>query len=59
MKKLYIYVAFLGDTLFILWILYNAVNEGFKVVRPVEAVALSTLAGLLILNIALLWNLRK
>lgn len=52
--KILRYLVVFGDVMFILWILYNAIDEGFKGVGSVEAVALSSLIMLLIFNIALL-----
>ena len=51
-------IAVLGDIVYILWILYNAVDEGFKNIRSIEAVALGGLIILLLINIKLI-NERK
>jgi hypothetical protein len=48
------YIALFGDVIYILWIVYNAIDEGFKSIRSVEAVALIGLVILLALNIFLL-----
>ncbi|MDB5195311.1 MAG: hypothetical protein JWO84_495 [Parcubacteria group bacterium] len=47
-------IALIGNGLYILWILWNAVDERAQGVRPVEARALSGLVILLVLNIAVL-----
>ncbi len=47
-------LAILGNVMYILWIFYNAVDEGPKGIGPVQAVALSGLIVLLVLNIFLL-----
>ena len=44
----------LGNLAYILWILWNAVDERGQGIRPVEAVALTGLIILLILNLYLL-----
>jgi hypothetical protein len=46
-----------GDALFIAWILFNAIDEGFKGATPVQLVSYISLITLLVLNIFLL--LRK
>jgi len=43
-----------GNGLFILWVIYNGIDEGFQGVHLVQAVALGGLIVLLILNIFLL-----
>jgi hypothetical protein len=50
------YLVILGDVIFIAWILYNGINEGFKGVTPVQAVSYISLITLLILNIFLLYR---
>lgn len=47
------YLALVGNVLYILWILYNAVDSGFQE-RPVQAIALTGLIALLILNILII-----
>ena len=47
-------LALIGDALYAFWILYNGIDEGFRAIRTVEAVALIGLVVLLILNIILL-----
>jgi hypothetical protein len=54
--KEFAHLAILGDILFILWIVYNAIDEGFQNPGSVQAIALSGLIVLLILNIVLLWK---
>jgi hypothetical protein len=49
------YLALAGNALYILWILYNAVDSGFQD-KPVQIVALTGLLILLILNILLIYN---
>ena len=52
------YIAMAGDALFILWIAHNAIDEGFRSIRTVEAASLTGLVFLLGLNIVLLWRQR-
>ena len=52
--KLVKYVAFAGDILYILWILYNGVDEGFRDIGSVQSIALLGLILLLIINLILL-----
>jgi hypothetical protein len=47
------YVAIAGNMLFVLWILYNGINEGFRG-TPVEIVSYVGLVVLLLLNAILL-----
>ncbi len=49
-------IALTGDALFILWILYNGIDEGARNVGKMEAVALTSLVILLVLNFILLWK---
>ena len=56
MKKSLTYIALAGNALFILWIVYNGIDEGARFVGKVEAFALSALVLLLALNIVLLWR---
>jgi hypothetical protein len=53
------YVAIFGNLIYILWILYNGINEGFKNIGSVQSVALIGLIFLLILNIFLLLDMKK
>lgn len=48
------YIALFGNAIYILWISYNAIDEGFRGVGNVQAVSLGGLVCLLILNIFLL-----
>lgn len=48
------YAVIAGDVLYILWILYNAMDDGFHDILSVQAVVLIGLIVLLVLNIALL-----
>ena len=50
------YVALTGDIIYILWILYNGMDERFRNIFSVEAVVLIGLIFLLILNIILLFK---
>ena len=48
------YIALLGNGIYILWLLYNGIDEGFKGVNSVQGVAVTGMVILLILNIILL-----
>ena len=48
------YIAVFGNALYILWIVYNAIDDGFSGIRTVEAVVLLGLIVLLSLDIYLL-----
>lgn len=50
------FAALAGNTLFILWIIYNGIDEGWKGVRLIEAMSLIGLVILLALNSVLLWK---
>jgi hypothetical protein len=50
--------AIAGNVLFVLWILFNGINEGFKGTR-VEKVSFISLMGLLVINAFLLIRNRK
>lgn len=50
--------AIAGNVLFVLWILFNGINEGFQGTR-VEKVSYFTLMGLLAVNAFLLIRNRK
>jgi hypothetical protein len=56
MRKNLIYIALAGNALFILWIIYNGIDEGSRTVGKVEVFSLSALVILLALNIFLLWK---
>jgi hypothetical protein len=47
-----------GNMLFILWVSYNAIDEGGKGVSMIEAASLIGLVILLLLNCLLLWRSR-
>jgi hypothetical protein len=47
------YVAIAGNMLFVLWILYNGMNEGFRGTRP-EVISYIGLVLLLVFNSLLL-----
>lgn len=49
------YVAVAGNVVYLLWILYNGIDEGFRA-RPVEFVAMFGLMLLLVLNAVLLFG---
>ncbi len=53
-RKFFSYIALLGNILYILWILYNGIDEGFKDIASAQAVVLIGLVFLLTLNIILL-----
>jgi len=53
-NKILRYITLLGNIIFILWILYNGLDEGFQDIGSVQAIALIGLIFLLILNIVLL-----
>jgi hypothetical protein len=48
------YMALFGDVIYILWLLYNGIGEGFKGINTVQGVAVMGMILLLILNIILL-----
>lgn len=50
------YLALIGNAVYILWILYNGIDEGSRNVGRVEAVSLTGLLVLLTLNLVLLWK---
>jgi len=50
-------IAIIGNVIYILWLLRNAIDSGFKI--NVEAVAVMGLLFLLIFNIALLYLMSK
>jgi len=56
--KLLRYAALFGDVVYILWLLYNGIDEGFKGINTVQGLAATGMILLLILNIALLNNKR-
>ncbi len=50
------YIAIVGDTIYILWILRIGLNEGFKHMGNIDSLPLSSLLLLLALNLYLLWK---
>ena len=50
------YIAILGNASFILWILYNGVDEGFHDIATVQGIVPLVLVILLIVNLMLLWK---
>lgn len=44
------YIALVGNVLYILWIAYNAIDDGFHGATPIEMVVLPGLLILLIIN---------
>ena len=53
------YIAILGNVIYILWVLYNGIDEGFRNIGSVQSIALLGLIVLLILNITIIYHLRK
>jgi len=49
-------LAVIGNVLYILWMVYNGIDEGFHGLGTVQAVAISGLIVLLTLNIFLLFK---
>ena len=50
------FIALFGNIIFILWILYNGVDEGFRDIATVQGIVPIVLILLLILNFTLLWR---
>lgn len=48
------YLTLFGDSLYIFWVLYNGIDEGFKNIGSVQSVAIMGLILLLGLNIFIL-----
>ncbi len=48
------YVAIIGNVIYILWIIYNGIDEGFQYIGSVQTIALTGMIFLLILNVVLL-----
>ena len=55
MMRLLRTLAIAGNVLFVLWILYNGINEGFKGTLP-EIISYIALVILLGMNTVLLWR---
>ncbi len=49
------HAAIAGDVLFILWMTFNGIDEGFSG-TPMQAASYVGLTAVLLLNIALLWR---
>jgi hypothetical protein len=47
-------IALAANTLFILWVLYNGIDDGFRDIGTVQGIVPITLVLLLILNLVLL-----
>ncbi len=57
MKPLKLFV--LGaNAVFILWILYNAIDDGFRDITGIQGIVPLALMFLLIVNFLLLWRLK-
>lgn len=54
LRKWTSYAAIAGDAIFIAWMAFNAIDEGFRGTGPEIASGIG-LALLLVLNIVLLW----
>ena len=48
------YLALAGDTVYILWVLYNGIDEGFRDIGSIQGIVSIGLMLLLVLNIFLL-----
>jgi hypothetical protein len=48
------YAALFGNVIYILWLLYNGIDEGFRGINTVQGIAVMGMMVLLILNIVLL-----
>ena len=53
------YLVVIGDVTYILWILYNGINEGFRNIRSVESIVLMGLILLLSFNIIILFKQKQ
>jgi len=53
-----IYLALFGDGIYILWIFYNAVDEGFRGITSIQGISAIGLIILLVLNIVLLRRIK-
>lgn len=52
------YIAVVCNAIFVAWLLFNAIDEGFRAVNRVELVSMISLIALLLLNIILLLHRR-
>ena len=50
------YLALFGDIIFIFWIVYNGIDEGFKNIATIQGIVPLVLIVLLILNVTLLYK---
>ncbi len=57
--NLLLYVAVIGNVAYILFLLYNGIDEGFKDIGSVQSIAPIGMIFLLILNIFLLLDIKK
>ncbi len=57
--KLIKYFAIIGDVAYILFLLYNGIDEGFKDIGSIQSVASIGMIFLFILNIFLLLNVKN
>lgn len=55
MKSLKSIILF-GDIIYILWILYNGIDEGFRNIFSVQGIVPAGLMLLLLLNFIVLWR---
>lgn len=57
-KKILTVLAVIGNIIFMLWITYNGINEGFEGTLP-EKVSYVGLMGLLVINTILILSVRS
>jgi hypothetical protein len=50
------YIAIAGDIIFILWVLYNGIDEGFRSIMSIQGIVPIGLMLLLLLNLIILWK---
>ena len=53
-KRIFRYIALFGNVIYVLWILYNGINEGYKNIFSVQTIVLIGLIFLLTINFFLL-----
>ena len=58
MKQIIKYIAIIVNALYFLWIIYNAIDEGFKFPGAVQFASYIGMLALLILNIFLLSHIK-
>jgi hypothetical protein len=56
--KLLRYATLFGDAIYIFWLLYNGIDEGFRGINTVQGIAVIGIILLLTLNIVLLSHKR-